>query len=104
MVVHEVVQPAALRTSVTTDETADRVRDLKEIMRIASRIQGLVKLIIGHRVKVRLVDPTRIVPVNDLAHQPEIRLHFICRAAKSCHEIKIEHVSRVETEAVHIKF
>ena len=104
MVVHEVVQPAALRTAVTVHKTADCVRDLKEIVRIAARIQGLVELIIRHGVKVCLVDPPRIIPVNDLAHQPEIGLYLICRAAKRRHEIKVEHVSRVETEAVHIKF
>ena len=41
--------------------------------------------------------------MNDLAHQPEVLLHLIGGSAQTLHKIKIQHICRVQANAVHIK-
>ena len=41
--------------------------------------------------------------MDDLAHQPELRLHFVGKAAQSLHEVKVQHVGSVQTDAVDVE-
>ena len=61
-------------------------------------------MVVCHCVKGIAIDPSAIFAVNYLTHQPKIFLHLVGDLAHPLHEIKIQHVSSVETDAVDIKF
>ena len=104
VIVHEVVQLSRRTLSSVARETPHSVGDFEIVVVVVSRIQRLVELIVRHRVKVRVVDPAPVLPVDYLPHQPEIRFHLIGRQTQPVHEIEIQHVRRVQPDAVYIKF
>ena len=102
MIVHKVIQLQTVRAvSTQAIKTLYRMCDFKVIMIIVPGIQSLMKLIIGDRVEGAFVHPSVVVPVDDLAHQPEFRLYFICHMAERLHIFKIQYV---QPDSVHVKF
>ena len=79
------------------------MRNFKIVVVIVTAVQSLVKCVVGDAVKSLTVYPAAVVAVDDLAHEPEIRLHFICCAAQCLHEIKVKNVCRVKSDTVHIE-
>ena len=79
------------------------MRDFKIVVVIVAAVQSLVKCVVGDTVKSLAVYPAAVVAVDDLTHEPEIRLHFICCAAQCLHEIKIKDVRSVKSDSVHIE-
>ena len=61
-------------------------------------------MIVGDRVKSSLVDPAGIITMNHFTHQPEVRFYFIGGVTQSFHEIKIQDIGGVQTNAIDIKF
>ena len=41
--------------------------------------------------------------MDDLAHQPELRLYLVCQTAQPAHEVEIQHVGCVQTDAVDVE-
>ena len=60
-------------------------------------------MVIGDGVQRPLVDPAGVVPVDDLAHEPEFRLHLIRHTAQRSHIVEIQHIRRVQPYAVDIE-
>ena len=81
-----------------------RMGNFKIIMVVVPGIQRLVQLIIRHGMQRPLIDPARIIAVNYFAHQPELRLHFLRHRTKRMHIVKIQHIRRIQTDPVDIKF
>ncbi len=104
MVVHKIVQLQAVRTVAPhLIEPPDRVGDLKIIVIIVARVQGLVQVVVCYRVKRPLIDPAGIVPVDHLTHKPEIRPDLPGCVPKGLHVPKVQHVGGIQTDAVNVK-
>ena len=73
-------------------------------MVIVSAVKSLVKCIVCNTVKGAAIYPATVIAVDDFAHQPEIRLHFLSGAAQLFHKIKVQNVRSVKTDTIHIKF
>ena len=41
--------------------------------------------------------------MDDLAHQPELRLYLVCQTAQPAHEVEIQHIGCVQTDAVDVE-
>ena len=41
--------------------------------------------------------------MDDLAHQPELRLYLVCQTAQPPHEVEIQHVGCIQTDAVDVE-
>ncbi len=78
--------------------------DLKIIVVVVAGIKGFVQMIICHGMKSSLIDPSRIIPMNDLAHKPKIWFYFLCHMAECFHIFEIQNVSGVQADPVDIKF
>ena len=85
-------------------KTADIVGNLKVIMIVMGRVQGLVKFIICDRVEHFLIDPAAVFSVYHLAHKPEIFLQRRGIGAEFLHKIKVQHIGTVQTDPVNVKF
>ena len=80
-----------------------RVGDLKIIAVVVAGIQRLVQRVVGDGVEHPAVDPPGIVPVDHLAHQPEIRLHLLRQPPQHLHKAKVQHVRRVQPQPVDVE-
>ena len=100
MVVHEIIKIKVAHVQ----QIFHSVRDLKIVMVIVSAVKSLVKCIICNTVKGAAIYPAAVIAVDDFAHQPEIRLHFLSGAAQLFHKIKVQNVRSVKTDTIHIKF
>ena len=101
VVVHKLVEPDMRRHHAIG--ALDRMGDLEVVVVVVPTVEALVQGVVGHAVERALVRPTRVVAVNDLAHQPEVGLERIDGLAQGLHEVKVEHVGRVETDAIYVK-
>ena len=63
-----------------------------------------MQVVIRYRMQGAFIYPAGIIAVNDLAHQPEIRLDFICDMAQCFHIFKVQHVRGIQTDSIDIKF
>ena len=72
-------------------------------MVIVTGIQALVQLVIRHRVQHLRIHPARVIPVNHLAHQPEILLLIARHPAHFPHKVKIQAVRAVEPDAIDVE-
>ena len=79
------------------------MRDFKVIVIVMSGIQGLMQVIVGNGMQGSFIDPADIISVNDLTHQPELRLHFIGSLTKSLHEIEIQYICGIQADSVNIE-
>ena len=100
MVVHEIIKIKVAHVL----QIFYSVRDLKIVMVIVSAVKSLVKCIVCNTVKGAAIYPATVIAVDDFAHQPEIRLHFLSGAAQLFHKIKVQNVRSVKTDTIHIKF
>ena len=86
------------------------IGDLVETMIKNTKITFAVLLlfilqgIVGNAVQGASIYPAAVIAVDDFAHQPEIRLHFLSGAAQLFHKIKVQNVRSVKTDTIHIKF
>ena len=101
MVVHKVVELDMGRDHPVG--ALNGVGDLKVIVVVVPAVQGLVQGVVGDGVQGVLVCPAGVVPVDHLAHEPEVRLDLVGGAPQGLHELKIQHVGGVETDAVHVE-
>ena len=77
--------------------------NFKIVVIVVPGVQCFVQLIVGHRMKSSFIYPTGIIPMDHLAHEPELRLHFICRLTQGFHKIKIQYVRCIQTDPINIK-
>ena len=66
-------------------------------------IQAFVQVVVCNGMEHLRVCPTAVVSMDHFAHQPEIRLHFICHIPQILHEIKIQDICRIQADSVNIK-
>ncbi len=105
VIVHKVIKPEPVWiASAHFIETFDCVCNFKIVVVVVAGVERLMKLVVCHGMECALVYPARIVAVNDLAHQPKIRLYFVRDTAQRFHKVKIQHVCGIETNTVHVKF
>ena len=100
MVIREEVQPGVVAQPL---QPAHGVGNFKVIMVVVAAPQALVQLVVGDGVQHFRVCPAAVIPVDDLAHQPELRLYLVCQTAQPAHEIEIQHVGCVQTDAVDVE-
>ena len=104
MVVHEVVQFQSVgAVAAHAVETFHRMGDLEIVVVVVAGVQGFVQMIVGHGMQCALVDPTGVIPMDDLAHEPELGLDLVCHMTQRFHEIKIQHIGGIQTYAVNVK-
>ena len=104
MIIHEIIKFQSLRTVAShLIETFYRMGNLKIVVVIVTRIQCLVELIVGDGMEGSLIDPAAVISMDDLAHEPELRLHFVGSPAQRFHIFKIQHICCIQTNTIHIK-
>ena len=104
VIVHEIIQLQSLRPiSAHAVQAFHRVGYLEVIMVIVSGVQSLVQIIISDGMQRPLIDPAGIIPVNDLAHKPELRFHLVRHMAQRSHIIEIQYICRVQTDTVDVE-
>ena len=77
--------------------------NFKEVVIIEAGVKAFVKFVIGDGVEHLTVNPAAVVPVNHLAHEPEIFLHGLCPAAHFLHEVEVQHIGAVQAYSVNVK-
>ena len=104
MVVRKGVQhPASVYPAILIELSPDGMGNLEVIVRLMAGPESLVQLIVCDRMQHLRICPARIVAVDDLSHQPEIRLFLQNHMAHLPEEIKIKAVRAVQPDAVNIK-
>ena len=104
MVVCKGVQHAPpVYSAILIELSPDGMGDLEVIVRLMSGPKSLVQLIVCDRMKHLRICPARIVTVDHLSHQPEIRFFLQDYAAHLPKEIKIKAVRTIQPDAVNIK-
>ena len=81
------------------------MRNLEIIVIIMSRIKSLVKFIVCNAVEhlLAVLDITAVIPMDHLAHEPEIFFLLSCPPPHFFHKIKVQAVCAVQADAVNIK-
>ena len=100
MVIREEIQPGVVAQSL---QPAHGVGNFKIVVVVVAAPQALVQLVVGHRVQHFRVCPAAVIAVDDLAHQPELRLYLVCQTAQPAHEVKIQHIGCVQTDAIDVE-
>ena len=100
VVVREEIEPGVVAQAL---QTAHGVRDLEIVVVVVAAPQALVQLVVGHRVEHFGVGPPAVIAVDDLAHQPELRLDLVGQAAQALHELEVQHVGCIQTDAVDVE-
>ena len=80
------------------------MRDFEIIMIIVAAIKGLVKCVVSYAVKCTSIYPAAVITMDNLSHQPEVRLHFFSSTPKLFHKVKIKNICCIKADAVYIKF
>ncbi len=62
-----------------------------------------MQVIVGDGMKGALINPPGIIPVNHLAHKPEVRPDLPCRLSQSLHVPEIQHIGSIQPDAVDLK-
>ena len=78
--------------------------NLEIVVVIMTAVECLVKRVVRDTVKRLAVYPAAVITVDNLAHQPEIRLDFLCSTTEHTHKIKIKDIGSIKTDAIYIKF
>ena len=99
MVVHEIVKIQVAHVL----QIFHSMCDLEIVVVVVAAVKCLVQGIVGNAVQGASIYPAAVIAVDYLAHQPEIRFHFFSSAAKLFHEIKIQNISSIETNSIHIE-
>ena len=62
-----------------------------------------MELVVGHRVEGLGVGPAAVIPVDHLAHQPELGFQPVGEPAQVLHKAKVQHICGVQPDAVDVK-
>ena len=84
-------------------QSAHSVGNFKIVMVVVSAPQTLVQLVVGNGVQHFRVCPAAVIAVDDLAHQPELRFYLVCQTAQPAHEVEVQHVGCIQTDAVDVE-
>ena len=100
MIVYKGIQ---LHIAADAQKSPHRVGDLEIIVVIVAGIQSLMQFVVGDRMKHLSVGPAAVIAVNDLAHEPEIRLQAVAHTSELPHKFMFQNICSVETDTVNIK-
>ena len=100
VVVREEIEPGVVAQAL---QTAHGVRDLEIVVVVVAAPQALVQLVVGNGVQHFRVCPAAVIAVDDLAHQPELRFYLVCQTAQPPHEVEVQHVGCIQTDAVDVE-
>ena len=84
-------------------EPPDGVGDLKIVAVVVGGPEGLVEGVVGDGVEHVVPHPAVVLPVDHLAHEPEILLHGGGCRPQLPHKVKVQHVGAVQAQAVDIE-
>ena len=101
--VHQVLA-AVQRPRLRAELPPERMRNLKEIHRIERRVKPFVALVVRHAVQQAVCGDAVVIAVNHLADEHKLRLFAVAVRAQAAHEIFIQHVRHVKTQAVDAEF
>jgi hypothetical protein len=100
VVIREVIEPGIVAEAL---QTPHGMGDFEIVVVVVAAPQTLMQFVVGDRVEHLGVGPAAVVAMDDLAHQPELRLHLVGNAAQAPHEVEVQHVGSVQTDAVNIE-
>ena len=100
MVVREGIEPGVVAEPL---QTAHGVCDLKIVVVVVAAPQALVQLIVGNGMEHFRVGPAAVIAVDDLAHQPELRLDLVGKAAQTLHKVEVQHIRCIQPDAVNVE-
>ena len=79
------------------------VGDLEVVLGVVGRPVALPALVVGHRVQHLRVGPAGVVPVDDLAHEPELRVPGFGVVLQGPEEVEVHAVGGVQPEPVDVE-
>ena len=79
------------------------VGDLEVVLGVVGRPVALPALVVGHRVQHLRVGPAGVVPVDDLAHEPELRVPGLGVVLQGPEEVEAHAVGGVQPEPVDVE-
>ncbi len=65
--------------------------------------QGFVTGVIGHRIQGCVIDPSAVISVDDLTHQPKIRFQRLAVRCQRFLEFQVKHISNIQAQPIDIK-
>ena len=80
------------------------VGNFEKVMVVAAGPKCLIQVIVGDRMQHLCIDPAVILSVNDFSHQPEVRFYFVGDMTHSLHEIKVQYIRSIQSDAINVKF
>mgnify|MGYP007000008514 CR=1 FL=1 len=80
VVIREVIEPGIVAEAL---QTPHGMGDLEIVVVVVAAPQTLMQFVVGNGVEHLRVGPAAVVAVDDLAHQPELRLHLVGNAAQA---------------------
>ena len=102
---HIVVVGKGIKPGVVAEplQAAHGVCDLKIVVVVVAAPQALVQLIVGNGMEHFRVGPAAVIAVDDLAHQPELRLDLVGKAAQALHKVEVQHIRCIQPDAVNVE-
>ena len=102
---HIVVIREGIKPGVAAEplQAAHGVCDLKIVVVVVAAPQALVQLIVGNGMEHFRVGPAAVIAVDDLAHQPELRLDLVGKAAQTLHKVEVQHIRCIQPDAVNVE-
>ena len=104
VVIYKGVEPhPPVDAAVLVEFPADGVGDLEVVVVVVAGVQPLVQFVVGDAVQLVAADVPAVVPVDDLPHEPEVRLFLIHAPAHLLEEGVVQAVGAVQPDAVDVK-
>ena len=100
VVIHKVIGVDVFIDSSVAELAVQGIGDLKIVFIVVGGIDSLVAFIVCDGIQHLRIGPAVIVTVNNLAHQPKIRLLLLAEASEPPEEIRIHAVRSVKPQAV----
>ena len=103
VVVREIIEGQIPIDAPWPELAVEGVGDLEIVFVVVGGPQALPALVIGDGVQHLRVGPPGVVPVDDLPHEPEVRITVLHKALEGAEEVKIHAVGGVQPQAVDVE-
>ena len=99
----EVVEAQLLVNAAGPELAVEGVGNLEIVLGVVGRPVALPALVVGHRVQHLRVGPAGVVPVDDLAHEPELRVPGFGVVLQGPEEVEVHAVGGIQPETVDVE-
>ncbi len=105
VVVHKVVKAErTVDTAVPARLPVERIGNLKVVFVVVGGVKPFAAFVVGDRIERTGVRPAVVIPMDDLAHQPEIGVSALAVVPELVEKVHVHTVSRVKAQTVDPEF